>query len=170
MKCQICNKNEANIVFTKIINNEKIILRICTDCAKKKGISVDFEKPSQPKVYSFIGSLTGVLGEKEDKEIPDLACDVCGLTFAEFKKNGLFGCDKCHVAFGEQISNLLKQIHGTDVYDGETPEKLSEEGKKIQHLKGLRAELECCIELEDYERAAELRDKIAEAEGKRINK
>ena len=170
MKCQLCNKNEANIVFTQIINNEKIVLRICTDCAKEKGISVEFEKPSQPKVHSFIGGLTGILGEREDKKIPNLKCNVCGLTFAEFKKNGLFGCDRCHVAFGEQISNLLKQIHGTDVYVGKSPEKLSEEGEKINQLKGLRAELNRCIELEEYERAAELRDKIAEAEGKRINK
>lgn len=170
MKCQICNKNEANIVFTQIINTEKIVLQICTDCARKKGISVEFEKPSQPKVHSFIGSLTGALGEKEDKEIPDLTCDICGLTFAEFKKNGLFGCDKCHVAFGEHISNLLKQIHGTDVYNGKSPEKLSEEGEKMYQLKSLRTELQHCIEMEDYERAAELRDKIAEVEGKRINK
>ena len=166
MKCQICNKNDANIVFTQIVNSEKMVLQICTECAKKKGISVEIEKPSQPQVSSFIGSFTGIIGEKSEKEIPDLTCDLCGLTFAEFKNSGLFGCDKCHEAFGEHVSNLLKQIHGTDVYEGKSPDKLSIEGETIQQLKELRAKLKHCIETEEYERAAELRDKISEIEGK----
>ncbi|HDY90228.1 MAG TPA: hypothetical protein ENH82_19175 [bacterium] len=166
MKCQICNKNIANIVFTQILNNEKMVLQICTECAKEKGISVEIEKPSKPKVDSFIGSFTGIISEKDEKEVPDLTCAVCGLTFAEFKKSGLFGCDKCHEAFGEHVSNLLKQIHGTDVYEGELPDKLSEEGETMQKLKKLRSELKHCIGTEDYERAAELRDRIAEIEEK----
>lgn len=166
MICQICKKNEANIVFTQIVNNEKIVLQICTECAKKKGISVEIEKPSYPKVHSFIGSLTGDIGEKSEKEIPDMTCNICGLTFAEFKKSGLFGCDKCHTAFGEHISNLLKQIHGTDIYEGKLPDELSGEDEKIQKLRSLRSELKRCIELEDYERAAKLRDRISEIEGK----
>ena len=170
MKCQICNKNEANIVFTQIVNNEKIVLQICTECAKKKGISIEIEKPSYPKIHSFIGSLTGDIGEKDEKEIPDMTCNVCGLTFAEFKKNGLFGCDKCHMAFGEHISHLLKQIHGTDVYEGKLPDELSGEGEKIQKLRNLRSELKRCIELEDYESAAKLRDRISKIEGKKITK
>ena len=170
MKCQICKKNEANIVFTQIINEKKIVLQICTECAKKKGISVEFEKSSHPQINSFIGSITGGVGEKDEKDVPNLTCDVCGLTFGEFKKNGLFGCDKCHEAFGDHISNLLKQIHGTDVYDGKSPSELTEEGEKLQQLKNLRSELKRCIESEDYEHAAKLRDKIAECEGKKIKK
>ena len=170
MKCQICNKNEANIIFTQIVNNEKLILQICSECAKKKGISVEIKKPSHPPGGSFIGSFTGISGEKGETKIPDLTCTVCGLTFEEFKKSGLFGCDKCHEAFGEHISNLLKQIHGTDVYEGKSLEKLSVEGETIQQLKGLQAELKHCIETEEYERAAELRDKIAALEGKNIKK
>ena len=86
------------------------------------------------------------------------------------KKNGLFGCDKCHTAFGEHISNLLKQIPGTDIYEGKLPDELSGEGEKIQKLGSLRSELKRCIELEDYERAAKLRDRISEIEGKIITK
>ncbi len=170
MKCQICKKNDANIVFTQIVNNEKIVLQICSECAKKRGISIEFEKPSLPQVNSFIGSLAGDIGEKDEKDIPELTCDVCGLTFAEFKKEGLFGCDKCHEAFEDHIANLLKQIHGTNIYDDKSPEGLSDEGEKMQQLKNLRSELKHCVKMEDYERAAELRDKIAEIVKDKINK
>lgn len=168
MKCQICNENEANIVFTQIVNNEKEVLHICSDCAKEKGISISIEKPSHPKGNPFVGSLTANLSQDDEKSIPELTCDGCGLTFAEFKKTGLFGCDNCHKAFGDHIPNLLKQIHGTAVYGGKTPGELSEEGEKINQLKNLRTRLQQCIETEDYERAAVLRDKIADLESKSV--
>ncbi|MFC1538555.1 UvrB/UvrC motif-containing protein [Candidatus Latescibacterota bacterium] len=170
MKCQICNNNEANIVFTQIINTEKIVLKICSECAKKKGISVEIDKPTQPKVNSFIGSITGDFVYKEDKDIPDLTCTVCGLTFAEFKKEGLFGCDQCHIFFGNHISNLLKQIHGTDIHEGKLPNALSKEGEEILNLRKLREELKKSIDLEDYEKAAVLRDKIAILQEKKVKK
>ena len=169
MKCQICKNNEANIIFTQIINDEKIVLHICSECAKEKGISVEFEKPSKPKVNSLIGGFTGEFLEKNEKSVPDLTCNNCGLTFAEFKAEGLFGCEKCHIAFGEHISKLLKQIHGTDVYEGKFPEELSEEGGKLQQLKNLRNELKQSIDKEEYERAAEIRDKIAAIEREKNN-
>ena len=170
MKCQICNKNEANIVFTQIINSEKIVLKICTECAKKKGISIEIEKPTQPKVSSLIGGLTGDLTYKDDKDIPDLTCETCGLTFAEFKKEGLFGCDRCHTYFGDHISTLLKQIHGTDVHEGKTPKIRIKDGEEIVSLRKLRADLKKAIELEEYEKAALLRDKIAALQEKKIKK
>lgn len=176
MKCQICKKNEANIIFTQIVDDEKIVLQICSKCAAEKGISIAIEKPTAPKVNSLLGSVTCVFGEKvsetdtgkkEEAVDPDLACAECGLTFVEFKKTGLFGCDKCHRVFGKYIRNLLKQIHGTDVYEGKSPKTISPEGEKIQQLKVLRAELKRRIDGEEYERAAELRDRIADLEGKK---
>ena len=163
MKCQMCNKNEANIVFTQIINNEKIVLQICIECAKKKGLSIEIEKalsPSPPLHESFLGSLTGQLGKKEDDDIPDLKCGVCGLTFAEFKTSGLFGCDKCHEAFGAHIKKLLKQIHGTAVHEGKEPEVVSINIGIKQQLKKLQSDLKHCVEIEDYEKAAKLHDRI----------
>ncbi|MFC1650783.1 UvrB/UvrC motif-containing protein, partial [Candidatus Latescibacterota bacterium] len=152
------------------INTEKIVLKICTDCAKKKGISIEIEKPTQHKKNSFIGSLTGDLVDKNDKNIPDLTCDECGLTFAEFKKEGLFGCDQCHIFFGEHISTLLKQIHGTDIHEGKLPKELSKEGEEIMSLRKLRSELKKSIELENYEKAAVLRDKIEQFQKKKVKK
>ncbi|MFC1489944.1 UvrB/UvrC motif-containing protein [Candidatus Latescibacterota bacterium] len=146
------------------------MLKICSDCAKKKGISIEIEKSSKPKINSFIGSLTSDLADKDDKDIPDLTCDVCGLTFAEFKKDGLFGCDQCHIFFGEHISTLLKQIHGTDTHEGKLKKVLSKEGVEIKSLRKLRSDLKKSIEIEDYEKAAVLRDKIAELQEKKAKK
>ena len=168
MKCQVCHTNDASIVFTQIVNDEKVVLQICGDCAMKKGLSIDVEKPSHPKLAPAVpDSLPVQHGTESDDGItPGPVCDVCGLTFAQFKREGLFGCDHCHIAFGEYVTHLLKQIHGTSVYQGRRPDEVSEEGRKLRELGTLRKELRSCIEAEEYERAAALRDRIAELEGK----
>jgi protein arginine kinase activator len=164
MKCQICNENNANIIFTKIVNNEKVSLNICTECAKKKGLTVkistsqnldtEHESPS----LDFFG--------KEDMYEKYGACESCGLTYAEFRKTGLFGCDRCHESFGMEIVTLLKKIHGSTVHDGKTPLNISGEFEMKKHLRTLRSRLQRCIESEEYELAADLRDKIAVLEEK----
>ncbi len=166
MKCQMCNQNDANIVFTQIVENQKIVLQICSECAHKKGVSIEFKKPTQPKKTSSQGNLSIHIEHKKEEDIPDLVCGSCGLTFAEFKRDGLFGCDRCHIAFGEYIPSILKQIHGSDLYSGKLPGEQSEETKKLRELSTLRKELNHCIECEEYERAAEIRDMIAGLEGK----
>ncbi|MBN1290457.1 MAG: UvrB/UvrC motif-containing protein [Candidatus Latescibacteria bacterium] len=160
MKCQICNKNEANIVFTQIINNEKIVMQICSECARNKGLTLEIHTESVPPAESLVGSLTVDPNMADLESIPDLKCSICGLSFAEFKKSGLFGCDCCHDAFGEHITKLLKQIHGQNNHEGKTPEEISGEAEIKKEIKKLRLKLERYIKHEEYEKAAEIRDKI----------
>jgi protein arginine kinase activator len=166
MKCKICNHNEANIVFTQIIDNQKIVHQICSECARKKGVSIEFKKPAVPKKTPSLGTLSVQIGQPAGgTDTPNLVCSSCGLTFAEFKRDGLFGCDRCHIAFGEYVPTLLKQIHGAGLHAGKLPGEQSEETKRLRELNNLKKELHHCIECEEYERAAELRDMIANIEG-----
>jgi len=169
MKCQICKGNEANIIFTQIVNNEKIVMQICSECAKKKGLILEFQKEPFSPVESLVGSLTVDPGTKDSESIPDLKCTVCGLTFAEFKKSGLFGCDKCHEAFGNHITKLLKQIHGLNKHEGKIPLDISGEVDVYKEIKKLRSKLDRYVKREEYEKAAEIRDRIntMERESKR---
>ena len=86
MKCQICNKNEANIVFTQIIDNEKIVIEICTECARKKGVSVEIQSAVTPgKLDSFIGGWIGKEGKKEETQIWHSWQGLCATSFTEEK-------------------------------------------------------------------------------------
>ena len=169
MKCQICRERDANIVFTKIVNNEKAVLHICLECAKKKGLTVEISHAEQMQQEDLPFTQEANAGFFDESPVPDLTCDRCGTTFMEFKKTGFFGCDQCHEVFGQYFVNILKQIHGSTVHDGKTPVGLLSEVEMKKHLRTLRLRLKRCIESEDYERAAELRDKIASLEGKLSN-
>ncbi len=166
MKCQICKENSANIIFTKIVNNEKVTLNICAECAKEKGLTIKISSTGDPQPETLLESDPLDFGKQNESYTPDITCKVCGLTLAEFKKSGFFGCDQCHEAFGKYVEDLLKQIHGSTVHEGKTPLNISNDMELKKHLRALRMRLQRCIESEEYERAAELRDKIATLEDK----
>src|SRR4030067_443735 len=43
MLCQDCKKKDAKVHLTQIVNNEKVTLNLCKDCADKKGFNNPFE-------------------------------------------------------------------------------------------------------------------------------
>ncbi|MFC1694186.1 UvrB/UvrC motif-containing protein, partial [Candidatus Latescibacterota bacterium] len=61
-------------------------------------------------------------------------------------------------------SRLLKQIHGTAVHTGSAPKDVSRKVDVRNQLKELKTQIRHCVEVEDYEHAAELRDRIEEIE------
>jgi protein arginine kinase activator len=166
MKCQICKENNANIIFTKIVNSEKITLNICAECARDKGLTVKLT--SEDNTHSEVMHENNNIysNMREETNFPEVTCMHCGLTFAEFKKIGLFGCEHCHEAFEKYVSNLLKQIHGAIVHEGKTPLNVSNDIELKKHILTLRQRMQRCVESEEYEHAAELRDKITILEEK----
>ena len=136
-------------------------MQICSECAKKKGLTLDISPALPSQVESLIGSLIANTQTAEDDSVPDITCSVCHLTFAEFKKTGLFGCDKCHESFGNHIVNLLKQIHGVTKHEGKIPYECDGDVDVRKELKELRSKLKRYVETEEYEKAAEIRDRIS---------
>ncbi len=166
MKCQICGDNAATIVFTKIVNNEKAVLHVCGECAKKKGIMIELGHSQSVSTKSVDLTSSSHLEHGRDIQEPDLTCKTCGLLFEEFRKTGFLGCDACYETFGRHVANILKQIHGSAVHQGKVPLNLAGNIDLKNHLHTLRHRLKRCIDAEEYESAAELRDKIASLEGK----
>ena len=90
----------------------------------------------------------------------DLACPNCGLTFEEFSRLGRFGCGQCYKTFRDKLQGLLRKIHGSSLHRGKLPPLLSEDGNVIKEKERLQEELQAAIRAEDFERAADIRDKI----------
>ena len=46
MLCQKCNKNEANVKYTEIINGEKKEMMLCEECSHELGLdNMNFNMP-----------------------------------------------------------------------------------------------------------------------------
>lgn len=186
MKCQNCGEHEANIRYTQIINGVKKELHLCSECADKLGVNdMDLNMPID--FSSFFGEFLENNNTNlfQDYLPEQVRCDQCGMTLEEFIEKGKFGCANCYQVFEPRMKQLLRNIHGTDTHVGRKvnmvpnrnektqEQKVDTESKERQEefsskLDQLQQELKEAIQVENYERAAEIRDeikKIEEAKG-----
>lgn len=161
MYCQICQKNEATVHLTEISNGVRSEMHICQKCAREQGIAVK----SQVPINELLGNLLSF--QPSDEELFDdskeqICCPNCGLTLEQFKKNAVLGCPYDYEIFEQQLTPLIKRLHnGKTSHCGKVPSKTSgDTNKKQMELISLRRRLEAAVKKEDYEKAAEIRDKI----------
>ncbi len=161
MLCDICKKSEATIHLTQIVEGKMFKIDLCAACAKAKGV--------QEAAGFSIGDLLAGFGpsaEEPQTETPGLRCPSCGMTQADFKKMGRFGCAECWETFADGLSQLLKAMHKSDRHLGKVPSRAAHTLVISEKIKDLSAELQKAIQGEQYEAAAAIRDQIRSLEAK----
>lgn len=157
MLCNECGKNKATVHVTKIINGKKTETHLCEKCARKySSFNPNFSMES-----FFSGLLNDAFKTDMAKET---ICPSCGMTYKQFTNVGKFGCRECYNVFQGRIMPVIKSIQGYDVHNGKIPKKANGKLRLSREVKNLKAELNECIKKEEYEKAAELRDKIRDIE------
>jgi len=163
MQCQICNKNDATIHLTEITDGKRSEMHICQLCAAEQGIAVKSHLP----INELLSGLLAAQPEDEDLSSPSqqVQCPNCGFTLEQFRKQGVLGCAYDYEAFEKSLLPLIEKAHdGNSTHCGKLPSKTPKDTKKQVQLLNLRQQLETAVKNEDYERAAELRDKINKIE------
>ncbi|REK69182.1 UvrB/UvrC motif-containing protein [Paenibacillus paeoniae] len=168
MFCQECGKRPATLHFTKIVNGEKTEFHICESCAREKGEGI----PGTPNSFSIHSLLSGLLDfNSPSSAAPEstphpVHCEECGLTYAQFSKIGRFGCSSCYSAFSDRLDPLLKRVHSSTTHSGKIPKRSGGQIQCKREIEQLRKDMHSYIEQEEFENAAELRDRIRELERK----
>ena len=160
MLCQNCQKREANIQVTQVLNNNKNIIYLCEQCAREE---TKFITGSPLSVNDFFSGLIGFPVRPSVAE-QQIVCEKCGMSYEEFKKVGKLGCDNCYEVYEEKLVPLLRRLHGNLQYHGKVPKKVFETVKVSKEIDSLKEELDKAIKGEEYEQAAEIRDKIRSLE------
>jgi len=121
-------------------------LNLCDECAHKYLIEVS---PKKKHLESL------------DTTSPyEKRCEHCGLKFVDFRNTGRLGCPHDYAAFKSEIMPLLESIHSGVRHTGKMPSSsISPQTIEIE-LTSLRKELQQAITAENYEEAAQLRDRI----------
>ena len=153
--CQYCGKREAKIHFTEIKDGKKTEMHICEQCAHEKNMVLAF-----PTVLSQI--MKGGPAPLGESEAVPATCPYCGLAYNEFKAKGRLGCPRCYAAFAPVLVPLLEKVHGKGEHAGNAPERVRGARETRRELEGLEAQLSEAVADEEYEKAAELRDRIRE--------
>ncbi|OED35699.1 hypothetical protein AB834_04325 [PVC group bacterium (ex Bugula neritina AB1)] len=109
--------------------------------------------------FSIADMFVGILDEHvSPQQEMSLKCSGCDLTYDEFSIQGRFGCSKCYNAFQVHLPALLKNIQRTFLHVGKT--QMSRPKSTDALRDELKKELAMAIKKENYERAAQLRDKL----------
>lgn len=158
MLCEHCNKREANISLTQIIQGKKIELHLCEVCAKEHEYHV---YNSNPSFQQFLGGLMKLSGvEQQQNKQPITNCTKCHLSLDEFKKNSKLGCDECYKVFEPYIKHILKSVHGGYKHTGKRPLRLNKEDILKERIEDVESKLRIALMQEDYLEAARYRDEL----------
>ena len=167
MKCQKCGANNANTHVKTIINGEFKEYDLCSECAKKMGYTNVFGD-MEDEFSNFLGSFFGnVLPARTQAT----RCEFCGSTYSDIAKSGHVGCANCYSVFADELFPSIRRIHGNTTHCGKNSslaekakQSKSSEETKEDKIKRLKAELDKAVKEQNFEHAAELRDKIKELE------
>jgi protein arginine kinase activator len=89
-------------------------------------------------------------------------CPRCGGSLQDFRESGRLGCSECYRSFEVPLRDLLRRLHGSTHHMGE---RYAESGGSTQpgerhQATELREQLRVAVETENFELAAELRDRL----------
>lgn len=165
MKCKHCEK-PATFHITELTGPELQELHLCEDHAR------EYLAPDEQDTKGPATSLAGALAHQfkigqtadELERLDRQACPICGITFYEFRNEGRLGCPHDYICFDAELEPLIVNIHGATKHTGKRPRRATGDSDWQTELIRLRRELKEVIELEDYERASELRDEIRRIE------
>jgi len=167
MRCEHCREREAVIHLTQIQNAQVTTLHLCEPCAAEKGVETGAPQ-GKFALQDFLATL-GKGGPEPAGAGPEPACPACGATLQDFRQTGRLGCAQCYRTFEGPLRDLLRRLHGSARHVGEGYAPDAPAGAAAgtrapapaaDALADLRERLRRAVETEDFELAAELRDRI----------
>jgi len=163
MICEICKKNQATIHFVMNVNGKVTKINICESCAAGGGMEI---LASPEKSFNLLNKFLSSLAMAETAE--DKECPTCGKKLSEFKDDGKLGCPRCWDVFREDIVPLLKKLHGVSFHNRKKSPLRKE--NKISEAEKIQDELRRAVDEENYEKAAELRDRLRDLKSSDVKK
>ena len=184
--CQCCNQREAKIHFTELKDKKKTEMHLCEVCAQEKNMMLAFPSLLSTLVK---GGAESIAGEAEAVSSVCPRCGLAYSEFKAKGRIGCPGCYDAFAAvlipLLEKVHNASNHTGKCPPHEAEPdiepppPSTVSEEllkglvtEEKLKRLvseseiravseeDALRAELAKAVAAEDYERCAELRDRI----------
>ena len=163
MQCSQCQEREAVVHLTQIADNQVVTVHLCERCAAEKGVESASNLGKTP-IGSFLATMGQGLGTQvaSPKEGERVSCEACGATLNDFRETGRLGCGECYRTFAGPLRDLLRRLHGSSRHLGERYSSPGQARSFSRSELDLREQLRLAIQAEDFELAAELRDRLRE--------
>jgi protein arginine kinase activator len=154
--CQICKQAPATVHLTDIrASGEAVERHMCDNCATDEGVTMKPHEPVNAMLEKFVKIGANIQQAAQRK------CPKCGISFGEFRAQGVLGCPHDYKAFGELLAPLIERAHGgASEHVGKTPGAPTHAGTRAMKARTVRRQLDAAIKNERYEEAARLRDEL----------
>lgn len=159
MICGKCSKNHATVHVTEVVNGVKKEAHLCEECARAAGGKFTF---SITDILANLIEPPKAGGKTAEATAP--RCQECGISYTQFKEKARLGCPNDYEVFKAGLLPLLEKVHGSTQHAGKTPHTVESVIRKETELVRLKRELDSVVKTEDFEKAAELRDRIRNLE------
>lgn len=141
-------------------NGAKKEVHLCEEHAVAAGISLPGQQPLNQLLTHFVAG-KGARARSAARK----TCATCRTSFAAFRQSGLLGCPDCYDEFDKQLGPMIERAQNGGVsHAGKCPKRGGGSIDRSLHIQRLFRELEDAVAAEQYERAAELRDRLRELE------
>lgn len=149
MKCTNCGKNNASYHYRYNINGNITEAHLCPDCAAKMGenVEMDMDKVFNDAFRDFDNMFDGFFGG-----------------FFGRRSLNPFGSFGLPTMMMPRLAFAPAKTEEAEEKPAEKRTEVDAELSKRREVNELREQMRAAAEAEDYERAAEIRDKIKEME------
>ena len=155
MKCDHCDK-PAVVHEVLIQSGKKIEMHLCAEHATAKGYILP-TVPVTQILQQFAAAGKSIKAQKAAAK----RCEACGLTFAEFRQTGRFGCAGCYDSFMPSVAAIIERAQsGAVSHRGRTPNRIEGQADRAAIRRQLIKEIEAAVAAEQYERAASLQGRL----------
>lgn len=158
--CQSCKQANATVHLTDIQpDGDPVERHLCENCAAQEGVTMKPHEPIDQMLEKFVKIGAGM------QQAAKRQCPKCGVSFGEFRAQGLLGCPHDYTIFRELLMPLLERAHdGGTRHVGKRPGATGEVDERRTKLRRVKRELEEAVKDERYEDAARLRDELSRLE------
>ena len=143
MICDNCKERDAVVHLTRIVDNAVTQLHLCEKCAAAKGVETTVAITQHP-----LGDILQAVQQQAPTTSEDASvCSFCGATARDLEKS---------------LRELLRRLHGSSRHVGlrYDPPVTHVATPKPDSVHDLRDRLQRAVDTEQFELAAELRDRI----------
>jgi protein arginine kinase activator len=165
MLCQQCKQANATVHLTDILpNGEPAERHLCEVCANEEGITMKPHDTTNLMLDKFVKMGAGI------REAAQRTCPECGISFGEFRSQGLLGCPNDYQVFGDLLMPLIERAHnGASQHVGKVPGQPDPAGRRRAMVAQMRRRLDAAVADEEYELAAKLRDELGRLSAENVD-
>ena len=166
MNCENCKNKKATVFYADDTGRKH---SLCAVCAAPLGKLAQYT-PAAENGSTFIPPTTlfslNAIGEISTlfptPDTKDIACPYCATSLESASENGKAGCPECYISFSRYA--FPATVSPENASGARMPSSYRIAIDRTRSISELKAKIKNAVENENYELAAELRDKIRKLE------